>query len=172
MTARGQELAIPAEFAGLAETPIMPGEDRQQFEALRWMIVDEVRPKTPLRWLLCLDLVDQSWEILRYRRLKQKILATRREIGIRAVLERIDGAGSEDPTRAYLECSRSAAAWRDDATTAIEIERRLGAAGYDAQAIDAEVLVQSDAAFLLLDRLMQTAQARRLVLLRELGVYR
>ena len=74
MTARGQELTIPAEFAGLVETPIMPSEDRQQFEALRWMIVDEVRPKTPLQWLLCLDLVEQSWEILRYRRLKQKIL--------------------------------------------------------------------------------------------------
>jgi hypothetical protein len=31
------------------------------------MIIDDIRPGTNIEWLWMLDLVDLSWEILRYR---------------------------------------------------------------------------------------------------------
>ncbi len=161
MTPASQRVAIPVEFANLAEMQIMAGEDQKQFEALRWMIIGEVSPKSPLQRLLCLDLVEQSWDVLRYRRLKQRILATRRECAIRAVLEKIDGAGVADSDRVESESAKAAPAWRDDPHANSEIERRLTQAGYNQQEIDAEVFVQAGASFLLLDRLMHAVNFPR-----------
>src|ERR1700675_4523228 len=68
-------LAIPAELEGFTHEPcLLPGESRREFETVRWMIIDDVRPKTSIEWLWTLDLVELSWEILRYRCLKKKIL--------------------------------------------------------------------------------------------------
>ena len=51
---------------------LLPGEDLRDFEAIRQMMVDEIQPQTNIEWLWTLDLVELSWEILRYRRLKKR----------------------------------------------------------------------------------------------------
>jgi hypothetical protein len=72
---------------------LLPGESRQDFEAIRRMMVDDIRPETNIEWLWTLDLVELSWEILRYRRLKKRILDTHRVAAIEAILQRLDGEG-------------------------------------------------------------------------------
>ena len=72
---------------------MLPGESRQDFEAIRQMMVDDIRPETNIEWLWTLDLVELSWEILRYRRLKKRILDAHRVAAIEAILQRLDGEG-------------------------------------------------------------------------------
>ena len=80
-------LSIPAELKSFAEdTCLLPGESSREFEAIRSMIIDDVRPKTHIEWLWILDLAEMSWEILRYRCLKQKILESYRQAAIEAIL--------------------------------------------------------------------------------------
>jgi len=57
------------------------------------MMVDDIRPETNIEWLWTLDLVELSWEIQRYRRLKKRILDAHRVAAIEAILQRLDGEG-------------------------------------------------------------------------------
>jgi hypothetical protein len=83
---------------------------------IRNMIIQEVRPETNIEWLWTLDLVERSWEILRYQRLKQRILEGYRHAAIKAILPRLEGAGIPAGDLQYLELQvgRSAAEWRDN----------------------------------------------------------
>jgi hypothetical protein len=85
-------LAIPAELEELTHEPcLMHGESRREFETIRWMIIDDICPKTNIEWLWTLDLVELSWEILRYRCLKKKILEGFRMAAVESLLRRVDG---------------------------------------------------------------------------------
>jgi hypothetical protein len=169
-------LGVPAELIQFTQQPcLLPGESRQDFETMRQMILDDVRPQTNIEWLWVLDLVDLSWEILRYRGLKQKILEDFRMIAVESLLRRIDGSGitEEDAgpaVQVYARCS--ALEWRDDPDAAIEIEARLQRFGFDAVALNAEVYIQARDQLELFEQLMQRAQQRRMALLREIGIRR
>jgi hypothetical protein len=94
MNRPARAFSVPSELEFLLEQPcLLPGESWYEFDALRLMMIEEVRPQSNLEWLWLLDLVERSWEILRYRRLKQRILDTFREAAIASILHRIDGAG-------------------------------------------------------------------------------
>jgi hypothetical protein len=69
---------------------LLPGESRVEFETIRQMMVDEVQPETNLEWLWLLDLIELSWEILRYRRLKQVVLETCRSNAIESLLLKLE----------------------------------------------------------------------------------
>ena len=76
-------LTVPAELIPFSEPSfLLPVESRQDFEAIRQMMVDDIRPETNIEWLWTLDLVELSWEILRYRRLKKRILDAHRVAAI------------------------------------------------------------------------------------------
>ena len=57
------------------------------------MRVDDVEPETSIEWLWTLDLIELSWEILRYRRLRET-LDVHRVTAIEAILQRLDGEGT------------------------------------------------------------------------------
>ena len=64
-------LTVPVELTPFFEPSfLLPGESRLDFEAIRQMMVDDIRPETNIEWLWTLDVVELSWEVLRYRRLK------------------------------------------------------------------------------------------------------
>jgi hypothetical protein len=68
-----EALTVPAELIPVSEPSfLLPGESLPDFEAIRQMLVDDIQPETNIEWLWTLDLVELSWEILRYRRLKKK----------------------------------------------------------------------------------------------------
>ncbi len=71
----------------------MPGENSQDFEALRLVMIEEVQPETKIEWLWLQDIVERSWEILRYRRFKQRVLESFRQAAIASILHAIDSAG-------------------------------------------------------------------------------
>jgi hypothetical protein len=166
-------LTLPAELIPFSEPSfLLPGESCQDFEAIRQMMVDDIRPQTNIEWLWTLDLIEMSWEILRYRRLKKSILDTHRAAAIEAILQRLDGEGMppEATPMVRTRARRAAAEWRDDREAAIEIEARLDRCGFDAIDINAEVFVQARESFEMFDQLMIAAQRRRMVLLREINI--
>ena len=83
-------------------------------------MIDDIQPETNLEWLWIFDLVELSWEILRYRRLKQKILQASRVNAIGSILQRLDGAGMPDHAlqNMRLQTMRNAAAWSDEPNAA------------------------------------------------------
>src|SRR5207248_1917531 len=137
-------------------------------------VIDEIRPRTTIEWPRMFDLIELSWEVLRYRRLKQKVVETNRAAAIESILWDLDGTCLPTPTSGVsrLENRRNAIGWRDDPKAAAEIEQRLRRHGWDAAAINARVFVQARDAFSMFDDLMSAAQGRRLALLREIGARR
>ena len=153
---------------------LLPGENLRDFETIRQMMVDDIQPQTNIEWLWTSDLVELSWEILRYRNLKDRILDTHRAAAIAAILQRLDGEGmpAEAMPMVQLQAKRTAAEWREDPEAAIEIEGRLCRSGFDPMAINAEVFIQAREFFVMFDQLIHFAQSRRIGLLREISVRR
>ena len=168
-------LSMPAELQAFSEPcGLLPGESRSDFEVIRQMMIDDIQPETNMEWLWTLDLIELSWEILRYRSLKQRVLAEYRHSAIRAILLRLDGEGMPVERFQHLEfqVGRIVAEWRTDANAAVEIEARLRRHGFDATAVNSEVLFQARESFAMFDDLMHAAQNRRMVLLREINIRR
>jgi hypothetical protein len=170
-----QKLSVPAELKTFEQpTCLLPGESRHEFELIRQMIIEDIGPRTNIEWFWTLDLIELSWEILRYRRLKEKTLQIYRGNAIASLLQRLDGAGMPAQNRIMVQvyCERAATEWCEDREAASEIEARLERNGFDSAAINAEVFAQAQQAFDLFDQLMQSAQHRRITLLREIAVRR
>jgi hypothetical protein len=154
--------------------PLLPGERYEEYEALRDAIIADIQPQNTIEWLWINDLLELSWEIFRYRRLRQKLLETSRELAIQACLEKIDlsGIDEDDQLPARRHIKENAMAWRSNPQIAAEIESRLSTHKIDNDVVSIEVIVQSRQLYLLFDTLLSTAQTRRIVLLREIQARR
>jgi hypothetical protein len=165
------QITIPSLFQRLLQpTSLLPGESLGDYEQLRDSIIAEVEPQSGIEWLWAVDLVDLSWDIVRYRALRQKALEVRRRDAIEAMLRRIDLPGIP---QAFLPFARdrtkkNAEQWRSDPVAGAEIEARLIDQGIDDGSLNAELLIQTRELFILFDNLIQSAQTRRVLLLREI----
>jgi hypothetical protein len=172
MNSSSDTVTIPPEFATANCKPLLlPGESVEAYEALRGAILSEIAPKSPIEWLLALDLVELSWDVERYRVLRHKLLQTYRQDAIEQALRRIDLAGipSGQTSVATCQIKRTVASWADDPSAAFEIEARLESRGYDQHALNMSVHVQARELFHLFESLLSSAQQRRLLLLREIN---
>jgi hypothetical protein len=161
---------IPAELQSFSGSLLLPDESLRDFEFMLNSIVREVRPESFIEWLWTFDLVELSWEILRYRRFKMRLLHTHRATAIESLLLLLDGEGLPDEAAPMLRvhARKARADWRNDPKVAAEIEARLARSGFDQSDISTEAFVQARELFLMLDQLMHSAQNRRKSLLREI----
>jgi hypothetical protein len=106
--------------------------------------------------------------------LKNRILNSHRVAAIEAILQQLDGEGmpAEAMPMVRIQARRTANEWRDDPNAASEIEERLHRCGFDNTDINVEVFVQARGLFAMFDQLMQSAQSRRIGLMREISVRR
>jgi hypothetical protein len=72
----------------------------------------------------------------------------------------------EDESEYYT--LQNALSWRIDPIAATEIDARLAAYGFDQHAITTEVYVQAREIFVLFEGLLNAAQTKRMLLLREI----
>jgi hypothetical protein len=163
---------VPEGLEAFARPPsLLPGEHTEQYEALRDAIFCEIAPRCAIEWLLAIDLVELSWDIQRYRILRHKILESYRQKAIEQALRRIDCAGIpvafESTTHHYTK--QNALSWCHDREAAVEIEARLASYGFDQKSINAEVFVQARETFFMFESLLNSAQQRRILLLREIN---
>ncbi|MGY3238683.1 MULTISPECIES: hypothetical protein [unclassified Bradyrhizobium] len=163
--------ALPVEFEALAPPPLLlPGESLEHYELLRQAIFADLAPRSVIEWLLAIDVAELSWEIQRYRLLRHKLLENYRQKAIEAALRRIDMVGIDPKFEAEAECYtlQNALSWRIDPIAATEIDTRLASCGFDQHAITMEVYVQAREMFVLFEGLLNAAQTKRMLLLREI----
>lgn len=162
---------LPAGFDVLSPPPLLlPGESGEQYEALRGAIFADLAPRSAIEWLLAIDVAELSWEIQRYRFLRHKLLEAYRHKAVEAALRRIDLVGITPDFEGDAEyyTAQNALTWRVDPMAATEIEHRLASAGFDQNALNAEVSIQVRDIFVLFESLLNAAQARRLLVLKEI----
>lgn len=167
--------AVPAELEALAPPPpLLPGESLERYQLLRQAILAELAPRSAIEWLLATDVVEFSWEIQRYRLIRQKLLESYRQRAIEHSLRHVDLAGipPESVEHASQHIHHNARAWRTDPKAANEIEARLLAYGFDQQSINVEVYLQAREIFLVFEALIASAHNRRISLLREMDIRR
>lgn len=162
--------ALPVEFEALAPPLLLPGEHLDQYQALREAIFADLAPRSAIDWLLAIDVAELSWEIQRYRVLRHKLLETYRQKAIEAALRRIDMVGIDPDFEEEAEfyTRQNALSWRIDPVAATEIDARLASYGFDARAISTEVYVQTRDVLVLFEGLLNAAQTKRMLLLREI----
>ncbi|MCP1834172.1 hypothetical protein J2R76_002509 [Bradyrhizobium sp. USDA 4532] len=166
---------LPVEFEALAPPPLLlPGERLEHYHALRRAIFGDLAPRSAIEWLLAIDVAELSWEIQRYRLLRHRLLATYRQKAIEAALRCIDMAGiaPELEEEAEHHTRQNALSWRLDPVATTEIEERLASYGFDQHCLNTDVYVQARELFVLFEGLLNTAQARRLLLIREIKKHR
>jgi hypothetical protein len=167
--------ALEQDLTALAPAPtLLPGESIERYQLMRQAILSEIAPKSAIEWLLAVDVIELSWEIERYRILRHKILMQYREQAIEQCLRRIDllEIPPEADGLARQQIRRNAWCWRSDKGAADEIESRLAAHGFDQSTISAESLTQAREFFLLFQSLLDTAQSRRVSILRDIKAMR
>jgi hypothetical protein len=163
---------LPAELEFLSPPPLLlPGESLKKYELMRQAIFADLAPQTAIEWLFAIDVVELSWEIQRYRLLRHKLLEHYREKAVEQTLCHIDLAElppeMEDAARYHIR--RNAQSWRMDPTAAREIDARLATYGYDMNAINTQVYLQARDVFVAFEALLNSAQNRRMSLLREMN---
>jgi hypothetical protein len=166
------QITIPSLFQRLLQPmALLPGESASDYEQLRDSLIEEVEPQSGIEWLWTADLVDLSWDIIRYRALRQKALEVRRRDAIEAMLRRIDLPGIPQACLPFARerTKENAEQWRSDPIAGAEIATRLSDQGIDDGSLNAELLVQTRELFTLFDGLIQSAQTRRVLLLREIS---
>ena len=153
---------------------LLPGESIEHYQLMRQAILSDIAPKSAIEWLLAVDVVELSWEIERYRLLRHKVLMQYREQAIEQCLRRIDllEISADSVGQAREQIRRNAWCWRHNLDAAHEIEARLASHGFDQSTISAESLAQARECYFLFQTLLDTAQSRRVSLLREIKLHR
>lgn len=163
--------AVPPEFEVLCPLPqLLPGESIEQYHALQSIIFQDIAPRSAVEWLLAIDIAELSWEMLRYRVLRQRLLSTFRHKAVEATLRRIDLVGIAPHLQQIGEFHtiKNAIDWQLDAFAARDIEARLHSHGFDQHALNTEAYVQARESLSLFETLLNGAQLRRLLLLKEI----
>ncbi|MET4290115.1 hypothetical protein ABIB06_000264 [Bradyrhizobium sp. LB8.2] len=166
---------VPSEFEALCPPPeLLPGESINQYHAVQAAIFRDIGPQSAIEWLLAIDIAELSWEMKRYRVLRHRLLDTYRQKAIEMTLRRIDVAriAPDFQNVAEIYTAHNALDWQLDASAAIDIEARLRSYGFDQHSINMEVYVQAREILVLFESLLNGAQLRRLILLKEINNFR
>ncbi|WP_247557838.1 hypothetical protein [Bradyrhizobium sp. 138] len=166
--------ALPPQFEALRPPPqLLSGENIDHYHALQAAILRDVNPQSAIECLIAIDIAEFTWEILRYRVMRHRLLTTYRQKAIEITLSRIDVAGSSPEVRRNAEfyTVQNALDWQLDPNAAADIDARLQAYGFDQHAVSMEAYVQAREILSLFEALLSGAQQRRLSLLKELNTF-
>ncbi|WP_257175630.1 MULTISPECIES: hypothetical protein [Bradyrhizobium] len=170
----GQQLSasvLPPQFEALCPPPqLLPGESIDHYQALQSAIFRDLDPQSAVEWLLAIDIAELSWDMQRYWILRHRLLSTYRQKAVEMTLRRIDvvGIAPDFQDAAEIYTVHNALDWQLDPSAALDIEARLRSYGFDQHAINMEAYVQAREILVLFESLLNGAQLRRLMLLKEI----
>jgi len=85
------KIEIPKQLESLlGQPPLLDGEDREAYLALRSALIEDRQPKTVMDWIHVHDLVTQLWEEQRFRRAGAAIIRGGMLAALEYYLEEID----------------------------------------------------------------------------------
>jgi hypothetical protein len=145
----------------LGAPPLIEGEDGTAYHLLHGRIAAAVKPKDIIEELWVRDIADLSWEILRLRRIKARLLTSRVAAQIRAYLESPCGASQAQKLSAEWEVGEPRVSARVD-------ELLATACGRTVESITADVFLAMSEHLERIERMTTNAEARRNAVLREI----
>jgi hypothetical protein len=157
-------LEAPGWPGGISPAPLLPGEDKSDYNKLTAQFLAAAKPRDFIEEILARDAIDLSWEILRLRRLKAGLLRMAVSAGVRSVAGELGFNGS---------VYDFAAKWMSgDAKTRERFAEILKKADLGMEDVIAAALSSEIDAFERIDRMLASAEARRNTALREIDRHR
>jgi hypothetical protein len=161
-TRAAQAIERLAHGATLGPPPLIDGEDSAAYNQLHGGIMAAVKPKDFLEGIWLRDVVDLSWEVLRLRRLKAKLLTTCTAAKVWGYLKDLCGASQAQKLSGEL----------GDPTVVARVNELLSDTGLTVESVMAEVFLDVSEAIERIDRMMMNAETRRNNALHELERHR
>jgi hypothetical protein len=164
---------VPKAIASyLSKCPrLLPGEIEVDYWGLRDLITEDLCPATNTEWFVLADVTGLCWEIQRYTRWKDAILAVHRAAALESALQRTHFASAAPnnlPMRIIIS-RQEAEQWRTDPEQRDVINARLAAHGYDEETLNAGALVEALIPLAAIERLVASARSQLNTMLK--GVY-
>lgn len=155
----------PIERSPFATPALLEGENEAAYSELLLQLSSVVGPADTIEEIWTRDIVDLTWEVWRWRRLKAALLAANAQRGLRRILRRlIDDEATAD---------RLAERWATGHPPAVKrVNRVLAKAGLSMDAVMAETLVVRLDSIERIDGLVAAAERRRNAVLHEIERHR
>src|SRR5215470_1036705 len=130
-TRAAQALERLGRAVALGSPPLIAGEDRAAYDLLHESVTAAVKPKDFLEEIWVRDIVDLSWDVLRLRRLKAKLLTYGTAAQVRGYLQDLCGASQAQKLSAGLSNPSAVA----------RVDELLSPTGHIVESVTAEVFV-------------------------------
>jgi hypothetical protein len=131
---------------------LIEGEDRDAYEEFFAKVCATVKPADIIEEICVRDFVDCDWDVRRYRRLKDALMAATAYEGLKKVLEPISFEG-------WLDLVEDWAARKPEAIE--EVNRRLAAAGLTIDSVMAQTLCEHLDEIKAIEAMIAMAEVRR-----------
>lgn len=139
----------------------MEGEDRVAYDNLSAEIFDDIRPKDALEFIWAREIIDLTWEILRYRRHVIALFATRASDGLSRTLSPY--------VRNFLKLQELVTEWAQKKEDAVlVVDQILDHMQLGKEAIAAETFRSLLSEMETIMRLQSITEARRINIFREI----
>ena len=157
---------VLADRAGLPPPLLLPGENGADYADLAAKIRRAAPPRDFIEELLTRDAVDLTWDIIRLRRLKAGALRAAAGAGVKDVMLTLKAGGP-------LAATKFARRWRSgDPAAREELLSALAQAGLTMDDVIAQGLANALDTVERLDRMLASAEARRVNAWREIDRHR
>ena len=143
--------------------PTLKTEDKKVYWDFLNEVVRCIKPEDMIEWLRVKDVIDLSWEIMGFRKLKITLIEIERE-NTNATIK----WGREHPDEPYYDCMKLTSRPR----TAQEIEARKNGRFLDTETDSAKLLWKHIDEYERIERLLTSAELRRDRILREIELCR
>ncbi len=144
--------------------PLLTGEDFVAYNALLAQVAAAVGPADPVEEIWVRDVVNLTWEILRWHRLKANLITANTYKGVRVLL---------NPLVTDIDAEVLAKKWANCEPDAVEeVEKTLASAGLSIDAAVAQTVAIMLSAVERFDRMTMAAEVRRNAALREIDRHR
>lgn len=154
----------PATLSFFGPAPILEGEDEAAYNELLARLCGAIKPRDVCEEIWIHDVVDLTWEVLRYRRLNTELIRICRRDGFEMVLTPIVG---------FLISKSLADGWASGEESSVKrAEDHLATAGLSMDAVDARTLEAHLDKVERIERMIMAAEARRNAALREIERHR
>jgi hypothetical protein len=157
-TRTAQAIERLARSASLGPPPLIEGEDGIAYNHFYGGIAGAVKPRDFIEEMWVRDIVDLSWDVLRLRRLKARLLTYGTAAQVRGYLQNLCGASQAQKLSAQL----------GNLSAVARVDELLSPIGHTVESVTAEVFVAMSEALERIDRMTMSAESRRNTTLHEI----
>ncbi len=142
---------------------LLEGEDEAGYNRFLAEVSGAVKPADIFEEFWVRDVVDLTWEIFRYRRLKAELINSSRSTGVQRLLGSLGNFPASDTAQGWAA---------GDPTATKEVSEQLESAGWDMDTVLAQTLAAKLDEVERIDSLIRSAELRRNAVLHEVERHR